>query len=127
MHFAFDGFRHDRGKRCFLFRRVEAGAANSQFAIYMDMALLSRNGVTVQDAPLFCIRMLWSALESSESALEKFQQYEVGPEDFRELHAERAKRDAEQRERRSKAKSKLRPPHATLPPELFKPKTMFAV
>jgi hypothetical protein len=71
--------------------------------------------------------MLWSAVESSESALDKLQQYEVGPEDFRELHAERARRAAELRLRRSKIKPKPRVPNASLPDELFKPKRIHVV
>lgn len=128
MHFAYDGFKHDGGKRSFLFRRVEAGTLRSVFAIDVEMALLARNGVTVQDAPLFCLRMLWSALESSESALDKFHHYELGQEDFRELQAERAKRDADLRLRRNKSgKSKPRPQNSALPVQLFKPKSILVV
>lgn len=126
MHFAYDGFKHEQGKRCFAFRLIEAGSAESLYSIDVDMALLARNGVAVQDAPLFCIRMLWSALESSESALEKLHEYELCPEDFRELHAERARRDAELRLRR-KTKAKPRPAASTLPGELFRAKRLYAV
>jgi hypothetical protein len=108
MDFAYDGFEHGANKRRFFFRRIPQTAFSSSFLIEVDMALLARNGVAVQEAPLFCLGMLCGALASGESALENYRQYELRHEDFQGLRAERAKQQEELQMRRQK--NRLKPP-----------------
>src|ERR1700747_1904060 len=122
MYFAYDGFTHNDGKRCFLFHRVEAQADQCFFSIQIELALLARNRVAVQDAPSFCLQMLQSACASSEGELKKLQNYEVVSEDFRPLVTQREKREIELRlKKRARRVLKPRPDAPVLPEHLFSP------
>ena len=125
MDFAYDGFEHGANKRRFFFRRIQKTAFGSSFLIDVDMTLLARNGVAVQEAPLFCLGMLSSALLLGESALENYHEYELRHEDFQDLRAERAKRQAELQMRRHKSRLKPRPANPSLPGRSFAPKRTY--
>jgi hypothetical protein len=116
MDFLYDGFEHGANKRRFFFRRTQKAAVSpSAFSINVDMALLARNKVAIQDAPMFCMSVLCAALLSGESVLETYHEYEVRPEDFQGLVAERAKRQTELQMRRNKSKWKAPVVSSSLP------------
>ena len=117
MRFAYVGFTHERGKRCFQFRRVGDVAPVAPLTIEVDLALLSRNKLSIQEAPLFCLKMLESSAISEEEVSDRFHPYRLIADDFRTLNAERAGREADLRLR--KHISRRRPPGSALPASLF--------
>jgi hypothetical protein len=95
MVFSYDGFTHDGNIRCFLFRGMEARDPVSAFSIEIDLPLLSQNGILVQDAPTFCLRLLTAAVLAGPAALDRFHRYRVIGADFRPLLIERETAAAE--------------------------------
>lgn len=95
MHFVYQGFTQDGGKRCFLFQGIEERDPISVFSIEVDLALLAKNQVLVQEGPMFCLQLLTSACLAGPTYLEKFQKYQIAVEDFRPLLVERERRAAE--------------------------------
>lgn len=117
MHFAYVGFTHQSGRRCFQFREVDAVEPVTLLTIEVEVALLSKNKMSVQEAPLFCLRMLESAHTSAKEVSDEFRPYQIVQEDFRSLNAERVRRETELRFR--KHTSKRRPAPSVLPTSLF--------
>jgi len=105
MHFAYQGFTQDRDRRCFRFWSTRVNPV-SVFSIEIDLPLLSRNRVPVQEGPMFCLQLLTEACLAGPSCLERFHNYRVVEADFRPLQIERATRAA--------AKARKRPPHQPL-------------
>jgi hypothetical protein len=103
MHFAYQGFTHDQGRRCFTFRGIEERNPVSVFCIEVDLPLLVQNRVPVQEGPMFCLQLLTTASLVGPTFLERFHNYRVLPEDFRPLLIEREKRAAE--------RAMKKPPH----------------
>jgi len=95
MHFVYQGFTQEGGRRRFLFQGIQERDPVSVFSIEVDLALLAKNQVLVQEGPMFCLQLLNSAFLAGPSYLEKFQKYTIGGEDFRPLLVEREKRAAE--------------------------------
>jgi hypothetical protein len=95
MHFAYQGFTHDRDTRCFRFRGIEELSPPIDFSIEIDMPLLSRTHVPVQDGPTFCLQLLVAAAFGGPGFLERFRHYRVIESDFRPLLVERARQAAE--------------------------------
>lgn len=95
MHFAYEGFTHDRDRRCFMFRGIEERNPVSVFHIELDLPLLLENRLPVQDAPMFCLQLLTAAALIGPSGLDKFKNYRILPEDLRPLLMERERRAAE--------------------------------
>jgi hypothetical protein len=105
MHFTYQGFTHDHDRRCFTFWNTRVNPV-SVFSIEIDLPLLSRNCVPVQEGPMFCLQLLAAASIAGPSFLERLRNYRVLEADFRPLQIERATRAA--------AKARKRPPHQTL-------------
>lgn len=103
MRFAFQGFTQDDGRRCFSFHGIEGNAQKSSFLITIELALLARNRVSLQDGPLFCLQLLTNACLAGTSYLEEFQHYRVSNDDFRSLVVERERQAAEKNARRFSA------------------------
>jgi len=61
MHFAYQGFTQDRDRRCFTFWSTRVNPV-SVFSIEIDLPLLSRNRVPVQEVPMFCLQLLTEGL-----------------------------------------------------------------
>jgi hypothetical protein len=95
MHFVYDGFTHERDRRCFTFRSVEEHSPVSVFCIEVDLMLFVRNHVPVQEGPMFCLQLLTAACAAEPNFIERFQNYQVLAEDFRPLLVERERRAAE--------------------------------
>jgi hypothetical protein len=94
MHFAYEGFTHNDGRRCFTFRGIEEHNPVTVFCIEVDLPLFIQNRVSVQEGPMFCLQLLTTASLAGPSSLERFQNYRVLAEDFRPLLVEREKRAA---------------------------------
>jgi hypothetical protein len=61
MVFAYQGFTHESGRRCFLFNSVEANVPAMAFTIEVDLRLFVQYKIPVQDGPSFCLQMLTKA------------------------------------------------------------------
>ena len=110
MHFAYDGFTHQRGLRCFTFRGIEERLPISVFRIEVDLPLFVQNGVPVQDGPIFCLGLLTTASLAGPSFLERFHSYRVLAEDFRPLLVEREKAAAKKALKRPPRRPFRKPP-----------------
>ena len=95
MHFTYEGFTHDHGRRCFTFRGIEERHPVSVFCIELDLPLFAQNRISVQEGPIFCLQLLTTAFLAGPSFLEKLQNYRILAEDLRPLLIEREKRAAE--------------------------------
>jgi hypothetical protein len=95
VNFAYQGFKHDHDRRCFTFRGVEEFHPISVFCIEVDLALLFRNRVPVQDGPMFCLQLLTTAALAGPSFLERLHNYQILEADLRPLLVERERRAAE--------------------------------
>lgn len=111
MHFAYEGFTQEGDRRCFLFRGIE-GRDSVDFSIEIDLGLLAQNQVLVQEGPIFCLRLLTTALVGGPGCLERFHAYKVVGEDFRPLQIEREGRAAEKALRKAPRRPFRKPPPA---------------
>ena len=112
MHFAYQGFTNDRDRRFFTFRASEPQGADV-FSISIDLPLLSRHRVPVQEGPMFCLGLLTAALLEGPGSLERFRHYSVVEADFAGLLTERAKQAAEKAMRKTARKPPFRRPPST--------------
>jgi hypothetical protein len=101
MNFTYQGFTHNGSKRCYTFcsTRTEDHPITS-YLIEVDLLLLSRLRVSVQDGPMFCLAMLNAACAAGLESLAKLQRYGLLEEDFRPLLVEREKVAAEKAARK---------------------------
>jgi hypothetical protein len=95
MIFAYQGFTHESGRRCFLFNSVEANVPAMAFTIEVDLRLFVQFKIPVQDGPSFCLQLLTKAFSDGSSHLDRLRRYEVVGEDFHPLVVEREKKEAE--------------------------------
>ena len=95
MVFAYQGFTHESGRRCFLFNSVEANVPAMAFTIEVDLRLFVQFKIPVQDGPSFCLQLLNKASTDGSSYLDKLRRYEVIGEDFQPMVMEREKKEAE--------------------------------
>lgn len=76
MQFFFTGFKQTLNIRQFAFRGVPTEPGSVPFVVSADVSLLRTYGISLQDAPLICLRMLEaldeSARESSLTLTEDF-------------------------------------------------------
>lgn len=95
MHFTYDGFTQDGNRRCFLFRSAEQRTPAPGFLIEVDLELLLKNQVPIQEAPLFFLNLLTEASLGEAGSLDRLRSYTVVEDDFKQLHTERQRRAAE--------------------------------
>jgi hypothetical protein len=95
MHFTYEGFTQDGDRRCFLFRGIAEHHPASVFSIEVDLPLFAQNRVPVQEGPMFCLRLLTTALLAGSDGLDRFHSYRVVGDDFRPLLVERERKAAE--------------------------------
>jgi hypothetical protein len=110
MHFTYEGFTHEQGRRCFNFRGVEEYHPVRVFSIELDLPLFAQNRISVQEGPMFCLQLLTTALRAGPSFLEKLQHYRVLAEDLRPLLLERERRAAEKALKKSSYRPFRKPP-----------------
>jgi hypothetical protein len=109
MHFAYDGFTQDGDRRSFRFRGIEERNPISNFSIEIDLQLLLQNQLPVQEAPMFCLQLLTSALCGGPDSLTRFHNYTVVGEDFRPILVERERKAAEKALKRPSRKPFRKP------------------
>jgi len=95
MVFAYQGFTHESGRRCFLFHSIEPNVPVIAFSIQVDLRLFVQYKVPVQDGPSFCLQMLTKASSVGSTQLDKLRSYQVVGEDFHPMVEEREKKEAE--------------------------------
>lgn len=95
MHFAYQGFTHERDIRRFTFLGIEEYNPAIIFSIEISLPLLFKNRVPVQEAPTFCLDLLTAASLGGPVLLERFRNYRVLEQDLRPLLVDREKRAAE--------------------------------
>ena len=96
MNFAYQGFTHKNDRRRFTFWGTSSHLEIANvFSIEVDLPLLLRNRVSVQELPMFCLKMLTTASVAGPDILEKLRDYRLIEADFRPLAVERAKVAAE--------------------------------
>ncbi len=100
MNFAYQGFTQEGNRRCFLFRVAEERASSSVFSIQIDLGLLLKNGVPMQEAPTFCLNLLTDASLGGPDSLDRLRNYTVVGDDFRALLTERQRLAAERLSRK---------------------------
>jgi hypothetical protein len=110
MQFTYEGFTHFGDKRCFLFKGVEERNPVSAFSIEIDLPLLVKNRVSVQEGPMFCLQLLTNASLVGANSLDKLHTYKVIGEDFRPLLVERERKAAEKALRKPARKPARKPP-----------------
>ncbi len=91
------GFEQARSIRSYRFDAVSGGYSIRRYVVTVDVALLLKLNITVQEAPQLCLRKLTAALERSPAAL----RHELGKEDLLAHAAARA----------ASARPKFRPRH----------------
>jgi hypothetical protein len=94
MQFLYQGFTHAGNIRSFNFEGIDERNVHTTFSIQVNLLLLARTKVAMQDAPGFCLHLLTAACASSPASLEKFQHYEVLEEDLLPLVVDRERRAA---------------------------------
>jgi hypothetical protein len=92
MNFVYQGFTHKGNIRSFTFQGRDENKFETSFSIHVNLLLLSRYRLAMQDAPAFCLQMLTSAYASSPGKLEQFKQYQLIDEDLLPLVLDREKR-----------------------------------
>ncbi len=107
MQFAYDGFIQKGDCRCFQFSSRDAV---DKFSIEVNLSLLSKYGVLMQDGPQFCLHLLEIASTAVPCSLDRFHAYNVMSEDFRPLLLERAKKLAEKAMKTSLRRTVRKPP-----------------
>ncbi len=61
MNFAYDGFTHNNDSRCFMFRGMDQHIPTSVYFIEVEISLLAKNKVPIQEAPRLCLELLRTA------------------------------------------------------------------
>ena len=113
MHFSYEGFTHNGSRRCFLFHGNQAKDPVSAFSIEVDLPLLSQNGISVQEGPMFCLQLLTTASLAGPDTLNRFHRYEVVGADLRPLLVEREKLAAEKALKAQMRRPIRKPSHAS--------------
>ena len=110
MHFAYDGFTQDGNRRCFLFRATEERTSAAGFSIKVDLELLLKNQVPMQEAAMFCLNLLTDASLGEPGSLDRLRSYTVVGDDFKHLHVERQRQAAERLTRKAATRRPIRRP-----------------
>ena len=77
MDFVLIGFSQAAGVRRFSFNRIEADRSRTPFTITADLRMLRTVGITVQELPLMCRRLLESTSGEGESRVIEFTEQQL--------------------------------------------------
>ena len=94
MQFAYEGFTQNANERRYAFHGMEKSEPGDAYIIRIDLPLFARHQVSIQNGPMFCLRLLQDALTSGPEQLQGFHEYRVVDSDFAVLEAERAEKAA---------------------------------
>jgi hypothetical protein len=92
MRFLYQGFTHDGDTRLFTFQGIDEQKVETLFFIKVNLSLLARNKLAVQDAPGFCLQLLTNACGPTPDPLEKLRQYSIMQEDLAPVLVDRERR-----------------------------------
>lgn len=109
MHFAYQGFTHKGDTRHFLFASIDKDNPHSAFSIEIELALLTKVRVSVQEGPMFCLQLLSRASQNGPDSLLAFEHYKVVEDDFRLLLSERKVKADEKASRKAPRRPVQRP------------------
>src|SRR5438445_1150594 len=109
MHFVYEGFTHKGDNRCFLFKGIEEPNPTIVFSIEVDLPLLLKSRVPVQEGPMFCLQLLTTASVGGPTCLDRFHSYRVVADDFRPLLVERERKAAERAQKKPPRKPLRKP------------------
>ena len=109
MRFTYDGFQQDGDVRHFLFHASE-GTSSRALSILIDLGLMVRNRLSLQDGPMLCLRLLNKEAPHTPDSLERFTSYTVVPDDFQSIVFERQQKQLERLSRKIPRKPLQRPP-----------------
>ena len=112
MKFVLAGFRQDENVRHYSFEGIgDDRRTRTEFSVGVDLSLLHKHGIPLQEAPLMCSLLLTSRADNEQIRSFTF------PEDDIRAHAEqRARERAEtQTDRKAKSFSPIRPSAALIP------------
>jgi hypothetical protein len=94
MQFAYEGFTQNANERRYAFHGVEKSEPGDAYVIRIDLPLFARHQVSIQNGPMFCLRLLQDALTSGPEQLQGFHEYRVVDSDFAGIKADRAEKAA---------------------------------
>ena len=109
MHFAYQGFTHKGDTRQFLFASIDKDNPHNAFLIEIELALLTKVRVSVQEGPMFCLQLLSKASQNGPESLHAFEHYKVVEDDFRLLLTERKVKADEKASRKAPRRPVQRP------------------
>lgn len=109
MHFTYEGFTQDHGRRCFTFRGIEEHRPVGVFCLALDLPLFAQHRITVQEGPMFCLHLLTNASLAGPSGLEQFQHYQILAADLRPLLQAREQQAAEKAFRKNPYRPRQKP------------------
>jgi hypothetical protein len=69
MHFVLVGFTQEMGFRAFAFEGIAANNVRTAFVVKVDLALIARYGIRMQELPLMCRGLLEGLEEGEERTL----------------------------------------------------------
>ncbi len=88
MQILYDGFAQDGNNRCYSFRIVDENRQPCVYTIQIDLALLNKYKVSLQNGPSFCLHLLQAP--AAENTISPDSIYRVVDADFAALLAQRA-------------------------------------
>ena len=94
MQFAYEGFSQNANERWYAFHAIERSEPGEAYVIRIDLQMFARHQVSIQNGPMFCLRLLQDALTSGPEQLQGFHEYRVVDSDFAAIKAERAEKAA---------------------------------
>ena len=80
------GFSHQANVRSYRFEAVSLGQSNHRYVVTVDLALLKKHRISVQEAPALCLRKLAADLKDSRGA----EGHQLGDADLLAIASSRA-------------------------------------
>jgi hypothetical protein len=94
MQFAYEGFTQNANERRYAFHGMEKSQPGDAYVIRIDLPLFARHQLSIQNGPMFCLRLLQDALTEGPDQLQGLHEYRVVDSDVAGITAERAERAA---------------------------------
>ena len=106
------GFTQAQNVRSYRFDSVASGSAEQQFVVVVDLALMLKHRIGVQEAPTLCLRKLAADLK----ALPEAEAHELRDEDLRAYASSKAAAAEKKGHKHNFAKRRGAPPGSPNPP-----------
>ena len=108
MHFAFQGFEQHEGSRKLKFLYVKDNRPTMMLALRVNIQMLVKSGISLQEAPALCVHILKAISETAEATLPQYGDYALTTEDLESFTAPRKALAAEREKRKSSRPSRPR-------------------